>query len=484
MGHVLSGRAAGEGGVSSRVPVLVCAAVGAVCSSVDVWLLMTLLFPTMTRLWEPSVTIQALAAAAGYALVAVLALRFPRRVNPLVLSAVSLACIVGGTLLWCFSAAPQLVGVATLAMCVKHFGCSWPRLGVGVSLCALGNKRDLVLAAIIGETVGAALRCVLPSELPVVPAIVLTGLVELVMLTAGYLGSRGFLARYMGGNAQPNMDTTNPHSFMSPSSRLVVLITFFEVIHGIALAEKGTEGALATNLFVAVVLVVGMGWVFARRMRSCEDILLVAATLLMLGGFMLRPANAVETVISNGMSFAGAALSWILIWIVFASVGMANPAGALWAVGAGYTMQAVGLEAGSVLGQLAAGGWGAVPGVETLAHLVSVLVVMAFVGYLLVGLRGFSFSEAFASIVPAVAPTLSRDPWAAVERRCRELAETQGLSDRELEVTLLLARGKTGQEIQDALTVSRNTVKTHVRHIYRKLGVHSQQELIDAVGGR
>lgn len=124
------------------------------------------------------------------------------------------------------------------------------------------------------------------------------------------------------------------------------------------------------------------------------------------------------------------------------------------------------------------------PGVETLAHLVSVLVVMAFVGYPLVGLRGFSFSEAFASIVPAVAPTLSRDPWAAVERRCRELAETQGLSDRELEVTLLLARGKTGQEIQDALTVSRNTVKTHVRHIYRKLGVHSQQELIDAVGGR
>lgn len=349
MGHVLPGRAAGEGGVSSRVPVLVCAAVGAVCSSVDVWLLMTLLFPTMTRLWEPSVTIQALVAAAGYALVAVLALRFPRRVNPLVLSVVSLACILGGTLLWCFSAALQLVGVVTLAMCVKDFGCSWPRLGVGVSLCALGNKRDLVLAAIIGETVGAALRCVLPSELPVVPAIVLTGFVELVMLTAGYLGSRGFLARYMGGNAQPNMDTTNPHSFMSPSSRLVVLITFFEVIHGIALAEKGIEGALATNLFVAVVLVVGMGWVFARRMRSCEDILLVAATLLMLGGFMLRPANAVETVISNGMSFAGAALSWILIWIVFASVGMANPAGALWAVGAGYTMRAVGLEAGSVL---------------------------------------------------------------------------------------------------------------------------------------
>lgn len=87
------------------------------------------------------------------------------------------------------------------------------------------------------------------------------------------------------------------------------------------------------------------------------------------------------------------------------------------------------------------------------------------------------------TVAPATASTPSVVP-AAVERRCRELVGTRGLSDRELEVTLLLARGKTGQEIQDALTVSRNTVKTHVRHIYRKLEVHSQQEFIDAVGGR
>ena len=57
------------------------------------------------------------------------------------------------------------------------------------------------------------------------------------------------------------------------------------------------------------------------------------------------------------------------------------------------------------------------------------------------------------------------------------------LTDRELDVMRLLAQGKGGQEIQDELVVSRNTVKTHVRHIYRKLDVHSQQELINLVGG-
>ena len=35
--------------------------------------------------------------------------------------------------------------------------------------------------------------------------------------------------------------------------------------------------------------------------------------------------------------------------------------------------------------------------------------------------------------------------------------------------------------IQDELTVSYNTVKTHVSHIYAKLDVHSHQELFDLV---
>ena len=35
--------------------------------------------------------------------------------------------------------------------------------------------------------------------------------------------------------------------------------------------------------------------------------------------------------------------------------------------------------------------------------------------------------------------------------------------------------------IRDMLVLSRNTVKTHVQNIYAKLGVHSQQELIDLV---
>ena len=54
------------------------------------------------------------------------------------------------------------------------------------------------------------------------------------------------------------------------------------------------------------------------------------------------------------------------------------------------------------------------------------------------------------------------------------------MTQRETDV-MLLAQGKTRRAICEELTVSPDTVKTHVRAIYRKLNVHSQQELIDLI---
>ena len=50
------------------------------------------------------------------------------------------------------------------------------------------------------------------------------------------------------------------------------------------------------------------------------------------------------------------------------------------------------------------------------------------------------------------------------------------LTDRELEVLRLVARGMANKEIAHQLFISENTVKNHVRNILEKLQLHSRME--------
>lgn len=66
-------------------------------------------------------------------------------------------------------------------------------------------------------------------------------------------------------------------------------------------------------------------------------------------------------------------------------------------------------------------------------------------------------------------------------QRCHLVADTFLLSQRELEILCLLAKGRNAAYVQKELVISEGTVRTHMRNIYRKLDVHSQQELMDLV---
>ena len=67
----------------------------------------------------------------------------------------------------------------------------------------------------------------------------------------------------------------------------------------------------------------------------------------------------------------------------------------------------------------------------------------------------------------------------ALELRCANVAQEYALSAREGEVLVLLVKGETRQIMCRELHLSEGTVKTHLTHIYKKLGIHTQSELLD-----
>ena len=52
--------------------------------------------------------------------------------------------------------------------------------------------------------------------------------------------------------------------------------------------------------------------------------------------------------------------------------------------------------------------------------------------------------------------------------------EVEGLTSRELEVLALIAQGMTNRGIAEALVISTNTVKRHLKSVFDKLGVHTR----------
>lgn len=66
----------------------------------------------------------------------------------------------------------------------------------------------------------------------------------------------------------------------------------------------------------------------------------------------------------------------------------------------------------------------------------------------------------------------------------RAFADAEQLTIREVEILRLLARGRDTQAIADELTISSNTVRTHLQNTFSKLGAHSKLEAVSIAGRR
>ena len=105
-------------------------------------------------------------------------------------------------------------------------------------------------------------------------------------------------------------------------------------------------------------------------------------------------------------------------------------------------------------------------------------------GYLLKNVSGKDLVSAIRAVFageavlhPAIAQKIFGD-LSAASRKTSEPAKLSEVSEREMEILRLAARGMSNQDIADQLFLSRRTVQAHLGNIFRKMDVGSRTEAV------
>lgn len=313
--------------------------------------------------------------------------------------------------------------------------------------------------------------------------------------------ARDLLNRMRAQPAAATLALTEPRSFLPFAHVLFVSFFAFRIAYGFSITFGAVESTPLFSLLPLVPLGLVALQVIATGRAAPADILYQVACLFVLAGFLatLVPQTT-GTVAPNMLLAAGGDCFSVLMYYTLAAIGRRNPLHALPVFAWGQCASSMGTLVGTSLGHLLNGlfandaAW--VP--ATVA-----LVVLIFVAFNITALRSFGFERTIAGVeavpeaftAPQNAPIpLPTETEAAkfehpdastgpdpdyLDRQSARLAQDFALTEREAEVFRLLARGRNVPFIEEELVISRNTIKTHIKHIYQKMNLHSQQELID-----
>lgn len=202
-------------------------------------------------------------------------------------------------------------------------------------------------------------------------------------------------------------------------------------------------------------------------------------------------------------SYGGALAAWclitivqygfdIVVWVYFADIVNAGLCSGRLAAGINRGLVQLAVLLGSALGVVAPKWFeaGIVSFPSFLILLLAVLITAVFAVF-----SSSRSSNPFAALRKKdeeLVGELDREAGEAADRGvkrvedtrplvCERLAKEHALTKREAEIMSLLACGRSIPFVANSLYISKNTVDSHVKSIYRKLDVHSRQDLLDRV---
>lgn len=448
----------------------------------QLWLLDNGIFPEVGAVFAPASKMQMAVRVVIELLVLLAAMRAPRMLSPRPIAVGTLACCALGVVL--LVTVPHSAFAVTAGLMARLFGFCFGAYLIGTALSQVVDMRVVAISvscAVLGATFIASF---VPAP-GFAASVVLDGVLTLATIALTWRWAQPVLAYIAGTPGASLRALANPRSFLAPSHQVFILIFFFSVAVGFgSLLRIDGLAPQASSLSIVALTCVLAGFLLIpdRRGHMREDALFVACALLVVAGFLVAPLEMLETGTANALLYAGRLAFGVVSWTVIAALCARNPAGSVMVVACGEIANAAGVLVGVELGDVCNTMIADAPQTASLMTSGAVLVLFA---YTLVGLRSFSFAETIRGVEPA-APLPSPEPLAASRDRlfavaCGRLAVECGLTAREHEILGMLAQGHNGYHVRDKLGLSYNTVKTHVRRIYRKLDVHAQQELIDLV---
>lgn len=238
--------------------------------------------------------------------------------------------------------------------------------------------------------------------------------------------------------------------------------------------DKGTVllGVCAAALFVLALLL------FRFNKLELKTLYQVAVPLMIAGA--MCAIIAVPWLEVTGAFFSNAAYTLFSIFItaIFCSLSYRYGINAVWLFGFAHA----GLSTGSMMANITGEVFGpTLTSSNNLMIALSVLVV-AFICLSMTLVSDKDFSTTWG-ITHQGKETGVETLDAQKERllQCSSIARRYGLTRREEEILVLLIQGDTLSSIGEKLFIADSTMKTHSRHIYRKLNVANRQELQEFV---
>lgn len=307
------------------------------------------------------------------------------------------------------------------------------------------------------------------------------GLIDLTTLTLFLTShsSQKILTAYETISPPYKLSSTNPFSFLSFNSGffwllLLVAVVFGYLCQGPIPMKADVFGFLTFAPLLALVLC----FLAHRGTLSSDTLFKVAACFVIAALILGLSFEGGGQSLAKRLSFSGSELyDLIFYWYVLSIVGAKNQMAVLPALCWGRSMLILGFILGSH-----ARIWSSTLAIlnQDLGKLPLCLIALVFLIYITMMSDSLRFDEtAHCVSSPYTGTGTSSNEGKEGRDNCRRILTAQyRLTDREYEVYDLLRQGRDCDRIKERLFISRNTVRSHTRSIYLKLGIHSQQDLI------